>query len=143
MLNEILPPTVNNTYHGAPIAKLAFAATTVLTLGRSLLHILTADSVHRNDTPWHLPARCFGYGRCHVCAVGTVTTAHESTKYDFFVEISVSHPAHVALCTTGMGRTARAGDVQAHRNQRDTTGGDRQRGFHCTGNGNASFPQKE
>lgn len=43
MLNEILPPTVNNTYHGAPIAKLAFAATTVLTLGRSLLHILTAD----------------------------------------------------------------------------------------------------
>ena len=43
MLNKILPPTVSNTYHGAPIAKIAFAAITVLTVGRSLVHILTAD----------------------------------------------------------------------------------------------------
>ena len=43
MLNEILPLTVSNAYHGASIAKIAFAALTMLTLGRSLVHILTED----------------------------------------------------------------------------------------------------
>ena len=43
MLSEVLPRTISNTYHGVPIAKITFAATTMLTLGRSLVHILTAD----------------------------------------------------------------------------------------------------
>ena len=43
MLSEILPPTINNTYHGAPAGKITFAAITLLTFGRSVVHILAAD----------------------------------------------------------------------------------------------------
>ena len=43
MFNAIFPPTVTNDYHGSPVAKLAFGATKLLTVGRSLVHILKAD----------------------------------------------------------------------------------------------------
>ena len=43
MLHILLPPSINNAYHGSAVAKLAFGAITVLTVGRSLAHILLPD----------------------------------------------------------------------------------------------------
>eukprot|EP00986_Skeletonema_menzelii_P000799 scaffold237_cov146-Skeletonema_menzelii.AAC.2 len=39
----LLPATITNTYLGAPIAKYIFVAMTVLTAGRSLVHIFLPD----------------------------------------------------------------------------------------------------
>lgn len=43
MLDDLLPQPITNTYRGAPLAKWAFVLVTVLTLGRSLLHIFLPD----------------------------------------------------------------------------------------------------
>ena len=43
MLKNLFPKTITNNYRGAPIAKWVFVAITVLTIGRSLAHILLPD----------------------------------------------------------------------------------------------------
>ena len=43
MLKNLFPKTITNNYCGAPTAKWVFVAITVLTIGRSLTHILLPD----------------------------------------------------------------------------------------------------
>ena len=43
MLDALVPPTVTNSYRGSPVSKVVFVAMTVLTIGRSLAHILLKD----------------------------------------------------------------------------------------------------
>ncbi len=43
MLERLLPKSIDNQYHGMPIAKWLFMAMTVLTVGRSLAHIFLPD----------------------------------------------------------------------------------------------------
>ena len=42
-LDMLLPATITNTYRGAPIAKFVFMVMTVLTVARSLVHIILPD----------------------------------------------------------------------------------------------------
>ena len=42
-LDMLLPATITNTYRGAPIAKYVFIVMTVLTVARSLVHIILPD----------------------------------------------------------------------------------------------------
>ena len=43
MFENLFPPTTNNHYRGAPIAKWLFIAMTILSISRSLAHIFLAD----------------------------------------------------------------------------------------------------
>ena len=43
MLNKLLPQTVTNEYRDHPLAQWALAALTVITIGRSLVHMFAAD----------------------------------------------------------------------------------------------------
>ena len=43
MLDKLLPQTVTNTYRGHPLAKWALVALTIVTIGRSLVHMFAAD----------------------------------------------------------------------------------------------------
>ena len=43
MLNRLLPQTVNNNYRGHPLAKWALVPLTVITIGRSLVHMFAHD----------------------------------------------------------------------------------------------------
>lgn len=43
MFENLFPPMTNNQYQGASLAKWLFIAMTILTLGRSLVHIFLAD----------------------------------------------------------------------------------------------------
>ena len=43
MLQRLFPITVNNDYRGQPVAKWALAALTLITLGRSLVHMFAPD----------------------------------------------------------------------------------------------------
>ena len=43
MLERILPQTVTNNYRGHPLAQWALVALTVITIGRSLVHMFAAD----------------------------------------------------------------------------------------------------
>lgn len=43
MMNKLLPQTVTNEYGGHPLAKWVLVALTLMTLGRSLIHMFAED----------------------------------------------------------------------------------------------------